>query len=105
MLPLTLQLKNFLSYREDVPTLNLEDIHVACLCGPNGHGKSAILDAITWSLWGKARGRTHDQLVHEGQNEMSVGMEFENEGQRYNVVRRFSRARKNTQSTLELMIY
>lgn len=105
MLPLTLQLKNFLSYREDVPTLNLEDIHVACLCGPNGHGKSAILDAITWSLWGKARGRTHDQLVHEGQNEMSVGMEFENEGQRYNVVRRFSRARKNTQSSLELLIY
>ena len=104
MLPLTLKLKNFLSYRDDVPVLNLEDVHVACLCGPNGHGKSAILDAITWVLWGKARGRTHDQLVHEGQNEMSVGMEFENEGQRYNVIRRFSRARRNTQSSLELLI-
>ena len=104
MLPLSLRVKNFLSYREDVPTLHLEDIHVACLCGANGHGKSALLDAITWALWGRARGRTHEQLVHEGQQDMTVELEFEEEGQRYRVVRRYSKARRAGQSSLELAL-
>ena len=55
MVPLQLRLKNFLSYGEDAPVLDLEDIHVACLSGGNGQGKSALLDAITWAVWGEAR--------------------------------------------------
>lgn len=104
MLPLSLRVKNFLSYREDAPTLHLEDVHVACLCGANGHGKSALLDAMTWALWGKARGRTQEQLIHEGQQEMAVELEFEEEGQRYRVVRRYSRARRSGQSSLEISV-
>ena len=30
-------------------------MHTLCLSGENGHGKSALLDAITWSLWGESR--------------------------------------------------
>ncbi|MCH8974234.1 MAG: AAA family ATPase, partial [Chloroflexi bacterium] len=56
MLPISLTLRNFLSYRDAAPTLRLEDVHLVCLCGPNGQGKSALLDAITWVLWGNARG-------------------------------------------------
>ena len=104
MLPLALTVKNFLSYREDVPTLHLENVHVACLCGANGHGKSALLDAITWALWGRARGRTHEQLIHEGQQDMMVELEFEEEGQHYRVVRRYSKARRAGQSSLELAL-
>ena len=47
MIPQRLSVRNFLCYREDVPTLDFRGIHVACLSGPNGHGKSALLDAIT----------------------------------------------------------
>ena len=66
MIPLKLTLKNFLSYRDNVPTLDLEGIHVACLCGQNGHGKSALLDSMTWALWGKARGKNQSELIHYG---------------------------------------
>ena len=63
MIPIRLFLTNFLCYRDNVPTLDFTGIHVACLCGPNGHGKSALLDAITWALWGRARSRTNDELI------------------------------------------
>ena len=50
MIPLKLTLSNFLCYRENVETLDFAGVHVACLCGGNGHGKSALLDSITWAL-------------------------------------------------------
>ena len=72
MIPLKLTVKNFLCYRDNAPTLDLESVHVACLCGDNGHGKSALLDAITFALWGSSRlgERGHDDLIHKGQRDM-----------------------------------
>ncbi len=99
MIPVKLTLKNFMCYRDDVPTLDLENIHVACLCGQNGHGKTALLDAMTWALWGESRARTHDELVHQGATDMAVELEFLARGQRHRVSRRFSRGvggRSNT---------
>src|SRR5205823_6403870 len=55
MIPLTLQIKNFLSYGPELQTINFGPYPLICLSGKNGHGKSALLDAITWSLWGQAR--------------------------------------------------
>ncbi len=54
MLPLRLELRNFLPYRAPAP-LELGGLRLACLSGVNGAGKSALLDAITWALWGRAR--------------------------------------------------
>ncbi|MDA1215559.1 MAG: SMC family ATPase [Chloroflexi bacterium] len=105
MLPISLKLRNFLSYREDVPTLHLENVHVACLCGANGHGKSALLDAMTWALWGRARGQRQEQLLHQGQQEMQVDLEFEVSGQRYKAVRRYSKTRRTGTSALDLHIW
>ena len=79
-------------------------MHVACLCGANGVGKSALLDAITWALWGRARGQRQEQLVHHGQQEMSVALEFAVGETRYCVTRRYSRARRTPQSSLELTV-
>ena len=95
MIPLRLKLENFLSYRDEVE-LDLQGVEVACLCGDNGHGKTALLDAITWALWGGARGRVYggggggspDELVHQGRPEMSVELDFEVEGSTYRVVRK-----------------
>ena len=39
-------------------------------------GKSSILDAITWSLWGKARSNSPDDLIHQGETEMRVALTF-----------------------------
>ncbi len=116
MIPLQLSVKNFMCYRDDAPLLRFEGIHVACLCGDNGHGKTALLDAMTWALWGTARAtvaRTGaisaprmGELVHLGQTDMSVELDFMAEGQRYRVVRRHTLGSRgsNSRTTLELQI-
>ena len=63
MIPLKLTLSNFLCFRENVAPLDLTGAHVACIRGANGHGKSALLDSITWALWGKARGKVQDEMI------------------------------------------
>ena len=93
MIPLKLSVRNFLSYRENVPALDFTGVHVACLCGNNGHGKSALLDAITWCLWGKARGRTQDELISYGSSEARTELEFSCRDSRFRVIRSHSRGR------------
>ena len=97
MIPLRLSVKNFMCYREDVPVLDLDGVHVACLCGDNGHGKTALLDAMTWALWGQARARTQEELVHQGQLDMAVELDFMAHDQRYRVSRRHSRSARSKQ--------
>ncbi len=93
MIPIRLELKNFMSYGADVPAIDFSGMHTLCLSGENGHGKSALLDAITWSLWGESRAgkNKHDELVRIGADEMSVHFTFEMGGQRYRVVRKRSK--------------
>ena len=71
MIPLKLRLSNFMCYRDE-QTLDFSGIHLACLTGDNGHGKSALLDAMTWALWGRARARRDDELIALGETEMWV---------------------------------
>ena len=107
MIPLKLTLKNFLCYGDTAPTLDLEGIHVVCLCGQNGHGKSALLDAMTWALWGRARTRNQDELIHFGQDEMLVDLEFMARDARYRVTRRHAAAagrRRSGSSDLQLQL-
>jgi len=86
VLPTRLELRNFLAYRSPDPII-LEELHLACLVGENGAGKSSLLDAITWALWGKARTRSDDDLIHLGEGDMQVTLEFLQGNQRYRVIR------------------
>lgn len=63
MIPQKLELSNFLSYRE-TQTLVFDGVHLACISGLNGAGKSSLLDAMTWSLFGKSRSRSDDDLIN-----------------------------------------
>jgi exonuclease SbcC len=101
MLPIRLELKNFLPYGSPDP-LRFEGIHLACLTGPNGAGKSSLLDAITWVLWGHARSRHDEDLIHQGKEDMYVQLDFEQEGLIYRVVRRRSRRQRGA-GTLDLL--
>ncbi len=102
MIPVRLELHNFLPYRNPDP-IYFEGIHLAALIGQNGAGKSSLLDAITWALWGRARARRDDDLVHLGQTEMYVQLDFEQEGTTYRVVRR-RKTGKRGQGQLDLFI-
>ena len=101
MIPRTLSLTNFMSYRQ--AELDFAGIHVACLAGENGAGKSALLDAITWALWGKSRAKRDDELIHLGESEMAVELTFELGGQHYRVLRR-RRAGKRGSTVLDLQV-
>ena len=92
-------------YRDNVPELDLQGIHVACLCGDNGHGKSALLDSITWALWGQSRARRQDDLVHQGLWDMAVELEFSARSQRYRVSRRYARRGAQGHTILELAVW
>jgi len=63
-------------YRENVPTLDFTGIHLVSICGDNGNGKSAIIDAMTWALWGETRAKRDDDLIHQNANDMEVEFEF-----------------------------
>jgi exonuclease SbcC len=102
VIPIRLELLNFLCYRQPKP-LDLDGISIACLAGSNGAGKSSLLDAMTWALWGRARARRDDELIHLGQEEMQVEFTFDLEGNRYRVLRQ-RLAGKRGRSVLELQI-
>lgn len=94
MIPITLQIKNFLSYGDPIQTIDFGHYSLICLSGKNGHGKSALLDAITWALWGQARkiggtAKADQGLLRLGQTQMMVCLDFECGGQRYRVKREF----------------
>jgi len=105
MVPVRLHLRNFMSYGENVPVLDFTGFRVACLSGRNGHGKSALLDSITWALWGRARGSSYDEILRVGAGEMQVTFEFELEGNLYRVIRSYRRTGRGGLSSLEFQIF
>ena len=102
MIPTLLKLSNFTSYGEKPPELDFTKFKLAAISGLNGAGKSSLLDALTWCIWGTSRaGDSSDALVHSGSENMQVEFSFELDGHTYTVKRR--RARKSGGSTaLEL---
>ena len=72
-------------YRE--AELDFSGIHIGCLTGDNGVGKSSILDAITWAVWGRSRSKRDDELVHQGQTEMQIEFTFALGNNAYRIIR------------------
>ncbi|WP_413198571.1 exonuclease subunit SbcC [Nostoc piscinale] len=99
MIPVQLILKNFLSYRD--ATLDFRGLHTACISGSNGAGKSSLLEAITWAIWGESRAAVEDDVIHAGAKEVRVDFTFHINQQLYRVIR--TRIRGAT-SVLEFQI-
>ena len=103
MIPQKLTLSNFMCYRQ--ATLDFAGIHVACLAGENGAGKSSLLDAITWALWGHSRlgARGDDDLIRLGQDGMEVEFTFKLADDVYRVLRR-REAGKRSRTLLDFQV-
>ncbi|HBE18230.1 MAG TPA: ATP-binding cassette family protein [Cyanobacteria bacterium UBA11149] len=99
MIPIKLTLKNFLSYRE--ATLDFRGLHTACICGANGAGKSSLLEAITWVIWGKSRTESEDDAIHGGASDVRVDFIFQNNEEVYRIIRTKARGQS---SCLEFQI-
>ncbi len=106
MIPLKLSLKNFLSYGAELQTIDFSCYQLICLSGKNGHGKSALLDAITWALWGQARKpfgttKADQNLLRLGQTQMCVILDFIFNGQTYRIRREFAKTYGKPYAVLE----
>ena len=98
MIPLHLYLSGFLSYR-DPAELDFTSFDLACISGANGAGKSSLLDAITWSLFGQAR-RRDEAMINNHCQAAEVIFTFAYEG----VVYRVQRANRRGK-TSDLQVY
>jgi exonuclease SbcC len=85
MIPLHLTLSGFLSYQQLVE-INFSTFDLACISGRNGAGKSSLLDAITWALFGQARKRD-DSLINTHCDAAEVILTFTYEENVYRVQR------------------
>jgi exonuclease SbcC len=91
MIPIHLSISGFLSYRDPVD-LDFTTFDLACIAGANGAGKSSLLDAITWALFGQARKRD-DSIINNQSEAAEVSLIFEYEGNFYRVQRTKPRAK------------
>ncbi len=107
MIPVKLKMRNFMCYAGDIPPVFFSGIHVACISGNNGNGKSALVDAMTWALWGRTRAKSDDDLVHSGRMETEVEFDFTVDKQQYRIVRKHRRPKTRRGvglSSLDLLV-
>lgn len=101
MIPLHLRIAGFLSYHDPVE-LDFEAVDLACISGHNGAGKSSLLDAFTWSLFGEARGKGTDVInLSQDVKAAEVALMFSYEGNIYRVQRTLPR---NKSTVLEFQV-
>lgn len=85
MIPKYLRLSGFLSYKEPIE-LDFTGFELACISGANGAGKSSLLDAITWALFGQAR-RRDDAIINSYAASAEIIFDFWYENSLYRVQR------------------
>ncbi|MFB3883067.1 MAG: AAA family ATPase, partial [Armatimonadota bacterium] len=96
MRPVRLKLKDFLSYRGE-HIVDFDGVTLAALIGANGSGKSSLIDAIRFALFGHTRGGS-DGVITDGEQACRVEFEFALGEEMYLVSRQ--RSRKGAGSTL-----
>lgn len=103
MRPLELRLRNFRSFFGDGHTFDFRDRHLVGIVGPIGAGKSTILDAIVFALYGRTPriNRSTKSLIHQRADHAAVALRFEVDGQIWEAVRQL-RARGQSQHALYL---
>jgi len=84
--------KNILSSGNQFIELDLNSHSTTILRGTNGQGKSLVITALIFGLYGKSnRGTTKKQLVNTvNKKDCLVEVEFSNDGKRYKVRRGIS---------------
>ncbi len=82
-----IELSDFISHKYNL--LEFTD-GVTIFIGKNGSGKSSVIDAITYALYGEHTRRSNGNLVRYGASNASVILEFTHNGKRYKVERKLN---------------
>lgn len=88
----SITLKDFKSYGPESQTIDLTDIDAIGIGGRNGSGKSSLIEALTFALYGKATATEsqelgNEALINDRANEAYVSATFEKDGNTYTVER------------------
>src|SRR3954451_18417393 len=96
MRPLRLDMAGFTVFR-DQTTVDFTDADYFALVGPTGSGKSTVIDAMTFALYGSVPRWQDKRLVMYAlaptANRGTVRLVFDVEGRRYVVARELRRAK------------
>ena len=93
MRPLELRLRNFRSFHGDHHRFDFRDRRLIGIVGPIGSGKSTILDAVAFALYGRTPriGLATKSLIHQRADHAAVSLRFEIEGEVWESVRNLRR--------------
>ncbi len=88
MRPLKLEVEGFTSFRERL-VLDLSGLDLFAITGPTGAGKSSLIDALVFALYGQVPrvGKEYRQLISHQAERLSVLLEFEVGGRGYRIAR------------------
>jgi DNA repair protein SbcC/Rad50 len=92
MRPLTLRMTGLRSYRVE-RIVDFTGLSLVAIIGQTGAGKSSLLEAITYALYGASTWdkRAVKELISDAAVSMRVSLEFEADGERWQVTRMISR--------------
>ena len=102
-------IENFMSY--DKAEIDFINLHKVLIVGAeidgdpshsNGVGKTNLLNAIGWAIWGESRAKTIDENVNWNKDFCSVSVEFEHDGKDCSITR--TRSRPQKASTIDFLI-
>src|SRR5262245_10086958 len=94
MRPLKLALEGFTCFR-DKQELDLSELRLFAIAGPTGAGKSSLLDAMTFALYGRVprlKGKPAE-MVSLGRDRLAVTFEFASGSRVFRLARTLRRAR------------
>jgi DNA repair protein SbcC/Rad50 len=104
MRPIRLEMEGFTAFRKTT-VIDFEGTEIFVLSGPTGSGKSSIIDAITFALYGSIPRYDDLKLVHpvisQGKLLMKVRFDFEVGGKRYTATRVVRKTGKDQATTKE----
>jgi exonuclease SbcC len=86
--PLRLEIEGFTAFRYPVD-LDLEALDLFAITGPTGAGKSSLIDAMCYALYGRVPRVTNEvtSLISQGMDRLQVTLEFRAGDERYRVFR------------------
>src|SRR6476620_8801050 len=89
MRPISLQMEGFTSFRQPV-TIDFTDFDLFAITGPTGAGKTSIIDAMIYSLYGctpRISKQSISELISQGAERLKVMFVFSSGKDEYRIAR------------------